>query len=84
MRQGGADEIAKAIEIGGEIFAEMHAQGAAAAFGEDVEVAASLGGFNHAERIFLAGDGEIGSVIAGDLQEDSAVWAAFVGLSSGM
>src|SRR5882724_5564817 len=76
--------FAKHFESGLQVLAEVHAQSAAPAFGENVEIAAGLGRLDDAERIFLAGHGEIGSVIAGNLQKDTAVRAAFVGLSRGM
>src|SRR5579862_6830921 len=58
----------------------MDAESAAAAFGEDGEIAASLSGLNNAEGVFLSGDGQVGSIVASDLEEDAAVGAAFVGL----
>src|SRR5215813_7012116 len=76
--------LRKRVQAGLQILAEVDAQSAAAAFGENVEVAASLRGFHDTKRIFLAGDCHVGGVVAGNLQEDAAVWAALVGLSRGV
>ena len=59
----------------------MHAKRAAPAFGENREISASLRRFHHAERVFLAGHFDIDRVVAGDLEEDARVRAAFVGLT---
>src|SRR5215831_458567 len=59
----------------------MDTQGSATAFGENVEIAASLRSLYDAKCVFLARHGEIGSVVAGDLQKDAAVRPAFVGLA---
>src|SRR5215470_1629923 len=62
----------------------MDTQCAAATFGEDAEVAASLRCLRDPECVFLPGNGEIGSIIAGNLQKDAAIRAALVGLSRGV
>src|SRR5579862_973834 len=62
----------------------MDAESAAASFGEDGEIAASLSGLNNAEGVFLSGDWQVGRVIASDLKEDAAVGATFVSLPRGM
>src|SRR5690349_19477675 len=62
----------------------MYTECAAAALGEDVEIATSLRGLYDAERVFLAGHGEVGSVIVSDLKKDAAVRATFVSLTGGM
>src|SRR5882762_6589462 len=62
----------------------MDAKRTTAAFGENVEVAAGLRSFYGPERIFLARDGEIESVVAGDLQKDAAVRTAFISLAGGV
>src|ERR1700758_3848068 len=62
----------------------MDTQGSAIALGQDLEIAAGLGGFYNTKRILLAGHREIGLVVAGDLEEDSGVGAAFVRLAGGM
>src|SRR5216684_2287962 len=59
----------------------MDTQGATLTVCQDLKISAGLGGFDDAESIFLAGDGQVSSVVTGDLQEDSGVGAAFVGLS---
>src|SRR5215472_10802969 len=66
------------------MLAEVHAQSAAAALREYLEISACLSGFDHTEGVFLPRDGEIQGVVTGDLQEDAAVGAAFVGLPGGM
>ena len=66
------------------IFAEMDAQRAAAAFGENGEIAAGLRSFYDAERVFLVGHRQIDGVIARDLQKNAAVGAALVGLARGV
>jgi len=62
----------------------VHAQCTAAALGENGKIAAGLRGLDYAEGKFLAWHGQVVGVVAGDLQEDAAVRAAFVGLASGM
>ena len=64
--------------------AQVHAQGAAAAVREDLEISAGLRGFDHAESVLRAGHGKIVSVVAGDLQEHAGVRAAFVCLAGGV
>ena len=76
--------LGKRFEAGLQILAEMDAEGAAAAFSEDIEVTASLRGLYGAERVFLIGHGEVGSIVAGDLEKYAAVGATFVSLSCGM
>src|SRR6185437_10688428 len=63
---------------------EVDAERAAAAAGQDIEIAARLGGFHDAEGEDFAGDFEVARVIAGDLKEDAGVRSAFVGLAGGM
>ena len=63
---------------------QMHAQSAPPAVGQDLEIAAGLRRLDHAESVFLSGNGQVGCVIAGNLQEDAAVRAAFVGLPGRM
>jgi hypothetical protein len=41
------------------VAAEMHAQGAAFAVGQNLEVSASLCRFHYAESVFLSGDGQV-------------------------
>jgi hypothetical protein len=79
-----ANDLLQLRQAGRYITAEMNAQGPPVAVGEDLEIPASLGRFHDAERIFLAGHGKIGSIVAGDLQEDAGIRAAFIGLPGGM
>jgi len=62
----------------------VDAQGAAAAFGQHGEIAAGLGGFYYAERIFLSRHRKIHFIVTGDLQEYAGIRAAFVGLAGGV
>ena len=62
----------------------MHAESPAIAVREHLEIAARLGGFDHAKSVFLPGDLEINRIIASDLQEYARVRAAFIGLTCGM
>ena len=62
----------------------MDAEGAAAAVEQDLEIATGLSGFDDAESVFLAGNGEVEGVVACDLQDHSVVTAALVSLSGRM
>ena len=62
----------------------MYAQRAASALGQYCEISAGLRRFDDAKSIFLSGDGKIRCVVACNLQEHAAVWAAFIGLPRGM
>ena len=62
----------------------MDTQRPAIAIGKHAEVAASLGSLDDAKRVFLAGDGNVGGVVAGELEKDAGVRAALVGLTCGM
>ncbi len=46
-----------------------------------MEVSARLRGFHDAEGELLSGNGNIDSIVAGDLKEDSRIRTAFIGLS---
>src|SRR5271163_3986574 len=59
----------------------MYAQRASPALREHRQIAARLRRFDDSKCIFLVGHAKIDSVIAGDLQKDSAVGSALVGLS---
>src|SRR5215510_921784 len=62
----------------------MHPQGPAAPLGEYGKISAGLRGLDHSEGIFLPGNRQVGSVVAGDLEEYAAVRTALVGLSRGV
>src|SRR5450631_4422267 len=62
----------------------MHAKSATPAIDEHFKVATRLRRLNHAESVFLIGHRKIGSVVARDLQENSGVRAAFIGLTRGV
>src|SRR5882724_722592 len=62
----------------------MDAQQAPAALGEDVEVAARLRRLDSAEAVATAGHVELRGIIAGDLEKDAGIGAAFIGLAGGM
>ncbi len=72
------------LEAGCQVFAQMDPQGPASAFRQDLEVSPGLRRFHHAERVLLPGHGQVGGIVAGDLQKDSAVRSALVGLAGGM
>jgi hypothetical protein len=63
------------------VLAKVHAQSAPAAFRKHREVSARLRSLHHTEGVFLFGNGEIGSVVTRDLQEDAAVGPALVRLT---
>src|ERR1700692_3335981 len=67
-----------------EIALQMHPQRTPAAIGQDVEVAARLGGLDDPETRLLAGYREVSFVVRRDLQEHTAVGSALVGLAGGM
>src|SRR5712664_1107174 len=67
-----------------QILTQVDAQCAAAAFGENREVAPGLRGFHDPESVFLPGYRRILGIVASDLQKNAAIGAAFVGLSSGV
>src|ERR1700722_10072638 len=62
----------------------MHSQRAASALDQYLEVSACLRGFDHSERVLLSRYLEIHRIIARDLEEDSRIRAAFVGLTGGV
>src|SRR4051794_9820401 len=82
--QGVLDRGVQKSETPFEIALQMHAQGAAAALRQDVEIAARLRRLDHAKTGLLAGYREILGIIGGDLQKHAAVGTALVGLSGGM
>ena len=62
----------------------MDAQGAPAAFEQNVKVAAGLRAFHHAETGAVSGNGEVLAIVGGDLQKHPAVRPAFIGLAGRM
>src|ERR1700723_2469317 len=62
----------------------MYAQGAAVAVSQNLEIATSLCGFHNAERVLLAGHGQVRGIVTGDLQKHAGVRPAFVSLTRGM
>src|SRR5512143_462195 len=78
------DRLVEDVEAPADVGAKMHAQRAAISLRQDPEVAARLGGLHHAKAEAVAGDRQILSIIAGQLQEDAAIRSAFVGLSGRM
>src|SRR5260370_22052024 len=63
------------------IFAEVHAKRPSPALRKYREIATRLRRFDHPKRIFLFRDRKIVGIVAGDLQEDTAVGSAFIGLA---
>src|SRR5580692_10096213 len=68
---------------------QMDPQSAAVAFGQHLEIAASLRCFHHTESILLAGYSKVDFIVTGDLQEDArgirggSCWSAHRFLVSG-
>ena len=60
---------------------DMRVERPPAPFGQNAEIAARLRRLDHAEARLAAGNGEIEVRLGGDLQEDTGVRPAFVGLS---
>ena len=81
--QRGASSTRRAdrFETGGDVRAEVDAQGATAALGEHREVAAGLRRLDDAEGVALPRHGQIAGVVGRDLQEHALVRAALVGLA---
>src|SRR5579885_3596567 len=67
-----------------ETVGDVDADDAALVVFERVEVAERLGRFQDAEGVRLAGDSHIVPILAGELDEDAVVCAAFVQLARGM
>src|SRR6185437_4452524 len=82
--ESSANNAVQIRKSAGHVFAEMDAKSAAIAFGKDGEITAGLRRFHDTKGVFPAGNGQIHSVVASDLQKHTAVWAAFVSLSRGM
>ena len=62
----------------------MDPQCPAAALCEDLEVSARLSRFDDSECVRLPGNRQVGCIVTGDLQNDPAIGAAFVCLTSGV
>src|SRR6185312_16493206 len=62
----------------------MDAQGPASTRSEDLEITARLRRLYYAKSIFLSGNRHIHGIVTGDLEKDSGIGAAFVGLSGGV
>src|SRR6266571_5143279 len=62
----------------------MHAQRSAIALRQHLEIPTGLRRFHRPKSVLLSGYWKIVGVIARDLQEDSAVWAALICLTSGV
>src|SRR5947209_15601165 len=62
----------------------MHAKCASLALDQHAEIAAGLCCLYHTERITLARNRKVVCIVAGNLQEDAGVWAAFISLPGGM
>src|SRR6202035_3261693 len=78
LLQGLLQRRAQLGEILAHALAEVHAQRAATALGEYREIAASLGGLDYAEGVFLTGNRKIDGLVAGNLQKHARLRAAFV------
>jgi hypothetical protein len=58
----------------------VNAQRPALPLRQNLEVAASLSRFYDSEGVFLPWHFQVVGIVAGDLQEDSAVGSSFIGL----
>lgn len=72
------------VEAGCQVLAQVDPQRPASTFRQDLEVSPGLRRFDHAEGVLLPGHGEVGGIIAGDLQNDAAVRSTLVSLTRGM
>src|SRR5215470_19265306 len=84
LRQGLFDRFRQLCEIALYVFAQMHAQGSAAALRKHGKITTRLRGLDDPESVLLPWDGEIGGVIAGNLEKDAGIGTALVGLAGGM
>ena len=73
--------MAERGETGIEVAGDVRPKGPATAFGEHVEITARLRRLDDAKGIGLSRYRQVFGIIAGDLQKDTAVRPAFVGLS---
>src|SRR5579885_3422948 len=78
------DSRLKLLEARFHIGRQVHAQQAPPAFCQDPEITPRLRRFHDPERVTLSWDGEIGGIVAGDLQEDAAVRPTLIGLPGRM
>src|SRR5688572_16417905 len=62
----------------------MYAQRPAAAVEKYLEITAGLGGFDHAEGVFLTRNRQIESVISRDLQENAIICSTLICLACGV
>ena len=76
------DSRAEHVQSSRDIRAEMHAERATFTLDQDREVPARLRRLDHTERILLTRDRDVPGIVAGDLEEDTAVRTAFVGLTA--
>src|SRR5882672_11472964 len=67
-----------------QVFPEMGTQGTAAAFGKNGKIAAGLPRLHDSKRVLLSRNRQVLGVVAGNLQENAAIRAAFIGLSRRM
>src|SRR5260370_18318277 len=81
LLEGLLDGAAEPIQSIREAAGDVHPQGAPAAFGKDLEIAARLRLLDDAKGIGLAGHRQIVGIVTGDLQEDAGVRPALIGLS---
>ena len=84
LGKGFFDGVLQSGEACGDVAAEMHAQRAAVAIGEDLKIAAGLRCFYDAECVFLVWHRQIRSIVASDLQKHAGIWSALVCLSGRM
>src|SRR3981189_2034463 len=66
------------------IGAQVDPQRSPAALHQHLEVTSRLRRFCNAERVLLTGHRQIGSIVAGDLEENAGVRPTFIRLTSGV
>jgi hypothetical protein len=67
-----------------DVSAEVNTQGTAIPVGQDLEIPSRLCGFYSTEGVLLPWHRQVFSIVTSDLEEHARIWAAFVGLPSGM
>src|SRR5262249_34874489 len=74
--------VAQLLQAGSHVVSQVNPQRPPSALRQYFEIATRLCGLHQAERVFLIRYGQIVSVVAGHLQEDTAVRPTFIRLSS--
>ena len=75
------DRGVERAQTGGDVRPEMDSEGPAMALRQNLKVPARLRGLDETKRVLLSGDLQILAVLAGHLQEHSAIGTTLVGLA---